>query len=238
MNLGPDAPALRALYFAPRRRLMFRLGTYGALIRTMAVGHLVKAFYGHSQLVAQTHARLARTRQTLRDLIWHGFESAEGEAAVARLLQAHRHVVAAPEDYAYVLSVFVLEPLRWNDAAGGPPLSAGELALLLGFWDRVGRAMAIPALPRTLADWQAFQAQYERRRWRYTDEGRRLASMCLDEVVTLSLPWGTRSLFRQLMRVTMDPALRELLKLPAPAGLPAAAMRSGLRVVLRRHGAG
>lgn len=233
MNLGVDPPPLRALYFAPRRRMMFRIGTYLALIRTMAVGDLVKAFYGHSQLVAQTHARLARTRQTLRDLIWHGFESPEGEAALARLRQAHRHVVAAPEDYAYVLSVFVLEPLRWNDAVGGPALSADELSLLLGFWRRVGEAMAIPHIPDTLAAWRAFQASYERERWRYTDEGRRLASMCLNEVVTLSLPWGTRSLFRQLMRVTMDPSLRELLKLSAPSGLASGALLSWLRVAVR-----
>ncbi|MDT9001693.1 oxygenase MpaB family protein [Paucibacter sp. APW11] len=213
----PPAPrsAIEALYYGRRRRLMFRAGTYLALLRSMAVGDLVQHFYRHSALVAHTQARLARTRNTLRQLICHGFDSDEGRQALARLRAAHAGVDASADDYRYVLALFMLEPLRWNEARGGAPLDEAEATLLLDFWARVGEAMGLPDCRLDLAAWRAFQRRYEQQRWCYTPEGEQLARACLREVVTLSLPWGTRGLFRALMLRGLDPALRELLRLPA-----------------------
>jgi hypothetical protein len=203
---------IEQLYYG-RHRLAFRAGTYLALIRMMGIGHLVTALYGHTQLLAQTHARLARTRATLRDLICDGFDSPRGQAAVQRLRDVHRGLQATPEDFRYVLATFFLEPLRWNDEFGKSPLSAAELDLLLGFWHRVGDAMHIEGLPSTLAQWRDEQRAYERRHLRFTEEGRRLAQLCLRDVVKLTVPAGTRWAFRRLMRATMEPAVRQTLGL-------------------------
>ncbi|MET3233746.1 UNVERIFIED_ORG: hypothetical protein ABIC54_005961 [Burkholderia sp. 1263] len=70
----------------------------------MGIAHLVTALYGHSKLVSQTHARLTRTRQTVLDLIHHGFDSPAGRNAIQRLRQVHRHVDADDRDYRYVLA--------------------------------------------------------------------------------------------------------------------------------------
>lgn len=225
----PEAATVQALYYGARRRRMFRIGTYLALIRAMAVGELVQVFYSHSELVPRTQARLARTRNTLRELICHGLGSPQGQAALQRLRAAHAPVRAEADDFRYVLALFMLEPLRWNAAHGGTPLSEAEQTLLLDFWAQVGEAMGIPEVPLSPAQWLDFQQRYEARHWRFTPEGQRLASACLQEVVTLSLPHGSRSLFRQLMRVSMDPALAALLQLPVAAGPVAWALRGWLR---------
>jgi hypothetical protein len=75
LTSGSDDGALRRrpseierLYYG-RHRMAFRSGTYLALIRMMGIAHLVESLYGHTKLVSETHARLARTRQTLVDLI-------------------------------------------------------------------------------------------------------------------------------------------------------------------------
>lgn len=217
MKLPLFANPVEALYYGRRRRLMFRAGTYLALLRSMAVGELVVHFYRHSALVPHTQARLARTRETIRALICHGFESEAGLAAVAQLRRAHAGVAASNDDYRYVLALFMLEPLRFNAARGGSPLDASEESLLLDFWARVGEAMGLQDCRLGLADWQAFQRDYEARHWRHTPEGEQLAAACLREVLTLSLPWGTRTGFRQLMLLGLDPALAALLRLPAPA---------------------
>jgi len=206
--------AIERLYYG-RHRLSFRIGTYLALVRMMGVAHLVTALYGHAQLVSQTQARLARTRQTLRDLICHGFESDAGRAAVQRLREVHRHVPAQAEDYRYVLATFFLEPLRWNEAHAGVKLDEHETALLLDFWHRVGAEMSIDALPPTLAAWREMQREYEARCLGRTPEGERLARLCLRDVVKLTVPFGTRWAFRQWMLATMEPKVRETLALPA-----------------------
>lgn len=226
----PEAPPLttESLYYG-RHRLAFRAGTYLALIRMMGIGHLVTALYGHTQLLVQTQARLARTRATLRDLVCEGFESAQGQAAVSRLREVHLGLAATGDDFRYVLATFFLEPLRWNREFGRVPLSDPELSLLLGFWRRVGEAMQIENLPKDLAGWETGQRDYESRHLRFTPEGHRLAELCLRDVVKLSVPAGTQWAFRVLMQATMDPVVAHTLRL-APAHPAAAwAVRRTLR---------
>lgn len=216
------------LYYG-RHRLTFRIGTYLALIRMMGIAHLVTALYGHAQLVSQTQARLARTRQTLRDLICNGFDSEVGQAAMQRLRDVHRNVPASAEDYRYVLATFFLEPLRWNRAHARVRLDEREETLLLGFWQRVGVEMGIAELPGTLVAWREMQRAYEERCLAHTPEGERLARMCLRDVVKLTVPVGTRWAFRQWMLVTMEPVVRETLGLGDAGGW----VRGPVRVVTR-----
>jgi ER-bound oxygenase mpaB/B'/Rubber oxygenase, catalytic domain len=203
---------IKALYYGPHR-LTFRAGTYLALIRMMAIADLVTALYGHSQLVGATYERLARTRQTLLDLICNDFDSPTGREALTRLRQAHQHLKVEAEDYRYVLATFFLEPLRWNEHFGAKKLSERELQILLTFWERVGHEMNIPDLPSQLSEWRQLQREYEVKHMRFSAEGHHLASMCLREVVKLSLPKGTRWLFKQVMLVTIDPIVRESLRI-------------------------
>jgi hypothetical protein len=208
---------IEQLYYG-RHRLSFRIGTYLALIRMMGVAHLVTTLYGHALLVSETQARLARTRQTLRELICHGFDSDAGRLAVQRLREAHRHVKADADDYRYVLATFFLEPLRWNAEHARVKLDSQEEALLLAFWQRVGQEMHITELPATLPQWRQFQQAYEARHLRHTPEGERLARMCLRDVVKLTVPLGTRWAFRQWMLATMEPAVRDVLGLVDASG--------------------
>jgi hypothetical protein len=223
---------IQTLYYGPRHRMAFRIGTYLALIRMMGIGHLVTALYGHSHLVDQTHLRLSRTRQTLRALICEGFESEAGQSAVQRLRDAHRGLAdTTGDDYRYVLATFFLEPVRWNGAFGRHALNASELGTLLAFWHRVGEAMGIGGLPNRLADWQALQRAYEAQHLRPTPEGHHLAQLCLRDVVKLTVPAGTRWAFRGLMRSTMEPDVRDILGIAPARGAPHWAVRLGLKVM-------
>lgn len=216
---------IEALYYG-RHRMTFRIGTYLALIRMMGIAHLVTTLYGHAQLVSQTQARLARTRQTLRELICHGFDGEAGQAALQRLRDVHRHVPADAGDYRYVLATFFLEPLRWNARHARVKLEARETALLLAFWQRVGREMGMSELPETLPQWQQLQREYEARCMARTPEGERLARLCLRDVVKLTVPFGTRWAFRQGMLATMEPGVREVLGLGEARGWVKAFVRS------------
>jgi len=211
----PPSPStdIERIYYG-RHRTTFRAGTYLALVRMMGIRHLVTSLYGHARLASETHARLARTRQTVRDLICAGFESPAGLQAVQRLREVHRHVDASMEDYLYVLATFFLEPLRWNMHHARVKVSDHEEALLLSFWTRVGHVMGIEGLPNGLPEWRRLQHAYEARHMRYSPEGHRMAQLCLRDVVKLSVPVGARSMFRWLMVDTLEPAVRETLGIP------------------------
>jgi len=226
---APPTTAVGRLYYG-RHRLSFRAGTYLALVRMMGIAHLVTRLYGHARLVSETEARLARTRETVRDLVCEGFDSAAGRAAVERLRAVHRPVVADPADYRYVLGTFFLEPLRWNDAHARVRLDAGERRLLLDFWLRVGAEMGLGDLPASLPAWRASQRDYEARHLGPSREGRTLAALCLRDVVKLTVPPLMRAPFRHLMVATMEPAVREVLGVAAPGWHARLAARALVRL--------
>lgn len=222
---------IERLYYG-QHRMAFRIGTYLALIRMMGIAHLVESLYGHTKLVSETHARLARTRQTVVDLICHGFDSPEGRAAIQRLRDVHRHLKVSPEDYQYVLATFFLEPLRWSEQHSVKAVTQDEANLLLRFWMQVGHAMSIPNLRASLQEWKDFQKNYEARYMGFTSQGHRLALMCLRDVVKLSLPRGTQGISRQIMIATIEPSVRQSLGIAPPPW----SARLLVRILLRIKG--
>ncbi|MET3233747.1 UNVERIFIED_ORG: hypothetical protein ABIC54_005962 [Burkholderia sp. 1263] len=114
-------------------------------------------------------------------------------------------------------------------------MTQDELNVLLGFWTRVGQAMNIPNLPRSLVAWKASQRDYEARYMSFTAEGERLAALCLREVVRLSLPFGTRWFFRLIMTATLDPVVRKSLGVADPPWYTTVPVRTVLCVLAWPH---
>lgn len=226
MSLSPIAQ----LYYGQPHRLMFRAGTYLALLRTFAQGHLVGHFHDDSDLAHHTLRRLHRTRDALRVLILSGCGSAEGQRTLARLKEVHAGLQASPMDFLHVLGLFITEPVRWNHDLGRPPMTLEQQAHLLAFWHEVGLGMGLKDMPTTLAGWQALCAAHEARHWQATPQGHDLARACLQDVVRLSVPWWGRGAFRQLMTATADPHMLAVLGLPAPGRLARAAWRALARL--------
>jgi hypothetical protein len=207
----------------------FRLGTYLGLLRTMGIADMVARLYQGSLLQSETFDRLKRTRELIKTLILEGLDSEAASAAFARMAAKHRGVSANNDEYRYVLSVFFLEPLRFNARYGQTPISESERDLLLAFWLGVGTRMRISDLPTSYAAWQTFQVDYERSHQGPTPEGRALARTSLYEVVRLVIPRGMQSLTRQILLGTMDTQLRDVLGLPRPV-VPTALSLSVLRL--------
>ena len=133
------------LYYQ-RHHWDFRLGTYLGLLRTMGIASMVDRLYDGSLLATETFNRLKRTRELIATLIVEGLDSARGHEAIGRIQRAHRHVVASNDEYRYVLSVFFLEPLRFNQHYGRRRFSRSDLDLLFGFWMQVGARLEISEL--------------------------------------------------------------------------------------------
>ena len=89
--------------------------------------------------------------------------------------QIHGRFEIANEDFLYVLSAMVLEPLRWNQRFGWRRMIEAERLAVFHFWREIGRHMAIKDIPATLAELEGFNAAYERDRFAPTEAGARLA---------------------------------------------------------------
>ena len=115
-----------------------------------------------------------------------GWDGEHGRRALRRMNQIHGRFEIANDDFLYVLSAMVLEPLRWNERFGWRPLIEAERQATFHFWREIGRHMAIKEIPASLAELERFNVDYERERLRGDRGGRAaraVAAECLPRLV-------------------------------------------------------
>jgi len=206
---------IQALYY-DKYRNSFRLGTYIALLKTMSISHLVVQLYGDSQLNRQTYERLNKTRDFIKALITSGIDSEQSTSVFAHINRMHSNLPASNDDFLYVLSTFILEPIRFNRQFSTTQLTKEAIDTLLGFWKEVGSRMNINNIPLSEAQWKAFQIDYEASHQIYSLEGEDLAKKSLNQVVRLSLPFGLRRVAKQLIIGALTDKTRITLGLNKP----------------------
>ena len=93
----------------------------------------------------------------------HGYDSDLGRRAIRRMNRIHGRFEIANDDFLYVLSTMVFEPIRWNARFGWRPLIEIEKLATFHFWREVGRRMAIRDLPERLRRVRAVQRRVRTR---------------------------------------------------------------------------
>ena len=88
------------------------------------------------------------------ELMEHGYDSERGSRALARMNAQHGRFTIANDDFRYVLSTFIYEPIRWNARFGWRPMYDNERLAFFHFWRAVGDRMGITDIP---ADYDVFE---------------------------------------------------------------------------------
>lgn len=171
-----------------------------ALLKTFAVPSSSRLLAGSGEFLERTAKRHDDTVAVIATLGLAGYDSEPGRAALRAMNRAHAAHAIPADEYRYTLSLFVLEPLRWNARFGWRPLSDVEREAGFRFWREVGRRMAIPGLPDDLAGMEAESRAFEAERVGYDPANRRLldATVALvgrrARLPNLLRPWGARAL--------------------------------------------
>jgi hypothetical protein len=199
-----------------------------ALFRTFAVPSIARLLDSTGEFVGRAQKRYDDTDLLISSFAEGGYDSDEGRRAIRRMNRLHGRFDIANEDFLYVLSTMVLEPIRWNARFGRRPLLDVEKEATFLFWREVGRRMAIRDLPGTLAELKRFNVEFERDRFAYTDEGRRVA----DATMAMFVAWFPGVPFRvgrRLLCGVLDDPLLDALGYPRPS----ATLRKAAEAVLR-----
>ena len=133
-----------------------------ALYRTYAVpsiGHLLSQT---GEFTERTQKRYDDTALILDTVLEHGLASPEGRAAVRRMNQMHGAYEIPNDDKRYVLSTFVVMPIRWLDRYGWRRLTEAERVASANYYRALGQHMGIKGIPETHQEFAAFLDAYER----------------------------------------------------------------------------
>jgi hypothetical protein len=208
-----------------------------ALFRTYAVPSIGTLLAQTGELVVRTQKRYEDTGLLLDAPLEHGLHSPEGRTAFRRINAMHRAYDISADDLRYVLSTFVVSPIRWLDAYGKRPLTDHERTASAHHYREVGRLMGIPDLPRTWQEFVALHDAYEAEHDGYSEGGRAVADATLRHVASLP-PYSLlpARLVRPLVLALLDDALLDSFRYPRPHRAVRALVRGGLRLRGRLDG--
>jgi len=204
-----------------------------ALLKTFCVPSISGLLQRSGEFEQRPRKRYDDTGLMVAEMLRHGPDSAAGIAVIERMNRIHGSYAISNDDFLYVLSTFVAEPIRWLDRYGWRPLSAEEQRALFRFWRRVGERMGLRELPASLEALLALNGRVEREVFRPAASNRRIAEATLTMLLN-DWPAPLRPGLAGLLRGLLDPPVADSLQWPlAPAwrrGLVRAALRTRSRL--------
>lgn len=199
-----------------------------ALFRTYCVPSISELLDRTGEFRRNPQRRYDDTAILLAEICKWGYDSERGRTALDRINWAHGHYRIANEDFLYVLSTFIYEPVRWIDAYAWRETCRNEKLGYYAFWRQVGQRMGIREIPASYELFAAWARDYERHHFRFDVANQRVGVATRE----LFVSWGPRflaPLVRTSIHALLDePMLRAFGFPPAPP-FWRALVRFGLR---------
>ncbi|MFF2486770.1 oxygenase MpaB family protein [Microbacterium sp. NPDC058062] len=177
-----------------------------ALFRTYAVPSIGRLLDETGEFERATQRRYDDTSLLLEVPLLEGFESPRARAAIRRINQMHRMYDIPNDDMRYVLSTFVVVPVRWLHAFGWRPLTPDERLASVRYYQSLGRHMGITDIPETYAEFATLMDDYERAHFVYDVASARVADRTLALLVSF-YPRLFAPVVEVFSRALMDPPL-------------------------------
>jgi hypothetical protein len=202
-----------------------------ALYRTYAVPSIGRLLFDTGELTERTQKRYDDTALILDAILEHGLGHESGRAALRRMNQMHGRYDIANEDLRYVLSTFVVMPIRWLDEFGWRRLTEGERTASANYYRELGRHMGIRDIPATHGEFAELLDRYEREHFAF-DEGARAVS---DATLALMATFRPNNLApaavaRRLALALMDAPLLDAFGYRRPSRVERAVAHGALRL--------
>ena len=203
-----------------------------ALFRTFAVPSIGALLDSTGEFGERAQKRYDDTDLILSTIAEAGYTSEDGKRAIRRMNGIHGRFEISNDDFLYVLSTFVYEPIRWNARFGWRPLVEQERLGSFHFWRAVGTRMAIKEIPAEFDALERFNVEYERRHFRRTDAAVRVGAATRNMFLAW-FPLLPRRLGAPAIHALLDDPLLEAFGFARPPGALRRAAETGLRARAR-----
>lgn len=210
-----------------------------ALYRTYCVPSISGLLHRSGEFYRHTQRRYDDTALLIAEMCEWGYEEGRGREALQRINWAHGHFKISNDDFLYVLSTFIYEPIRWIDRYGWRPTCRNEKLGYYHFWREVGARMGIRDIPPSYESFKDWSRAYERRTFRYTETNHKIGAATRD----LFASWYPRPMapmVRQIIYALLDDAMLDAFGFPRPIqgarALVGSILRLRARIVRRLPG--
>ena len=172
------------------------------------------------------------TKLILAEILDSGLDSERGREANRRMNRMHGRHSISNDDYLYVLSTLVLEPIRWNRRWGWRRYTDNEVQAQLEYMTELASRMNIREVPTSVDELDRWSRAYEAANFRHTESNRRVA----DQTLNLFLSWYprvVRPLVRHATLALLDDSLLDAFGYGHPSPWMRAAIDAAMRLRAR-----
>ena len=187
-----------------------------ALFRSFAVPSISLLLDRTGEFRRRSQKRYDDTDIMVSELIEWGYDSERGQRALRRINQLHGRFAIANEDFLYVLSTFIYEPIRWNERFGWRPMCEQERLGYFYFWREVGRRMNIREIPSDYHEFETYNREYEKEHYRFTEPNQRVG-VATRELFVSWFPRFLSPVVRRVIHALLDDALIDAFGFPKPS---------------------
>ena len=158
-----------------------------------------------------------------------GLTSPTGRAAIRRINQMHGMYDISQGEMLYVLSTFVVVPVRWIRDYGWRKLLPQEEAAITNVYRELGRLMGIQDIPETYEGFAHLMDSYEAAHFAFDAGGRKVADATLHTLEEF-YPAQAAPAVNVMSRAVMDEPLLEAFRYDDPGKLARTLVRGALRL--------
>lgn len=201
-----------------------------ALFRTYAVPSIGVLLHETGEFNQRTQKRYDDTVLILDTILEHGMSSQPGRSAFRRMNQMHGSYDISNDDMRYVLSTFVVTPVRWLAEFGWRPFTPNEVEAWTHYYRAVGRHMGIQEIPETYDAFVSLLDGYEARHFAFDARSRAVADSTLELLATFSPSHlAPKKLVNLFARTLMEDALLDAFHYARPSTLSRTVFRLALK---------
>lgn len=208
-----------------------------ALFRTYGVPSISGLLSRTGAFLSNTRKRYDDTELLLSEISENGQDSALGRASLARINAMHGHYRISNADMLYVLTTFVVEPVRWLERFGHRPMTRKEREAWTNYHRALGSRMGIDTIPEDYEAFDAYGRAYEEAHYRYANSNAEVGEATRDLLLSFYLPKWFVPLGRPIVHALCDPPLRAAMGFRSPPTWLESFVLKGLQVraaLLRR----
>ena len=198
-----------------------------ALLKTFCLPSISGLLHQTGEFEQRPRKRYDDTALIVAELVRLGPDTPQGQAVIQRLNRIHGTYTIRQSDYAYVLSGFVAEPIRWIERYGWRALTTLEQESLFLFWDYVGHLMHLEQRPDNLSELMELNQRANAEMFSYSDSNQMVA----DATVRMLLgPWPAplHPWLRSIVRSLLEPDTLKSLNWPSAPAWQTQALRAAL----------
>jgi hypothetical protein len=187
-----------------------------ALFRTYAVPSISGLLAWTGEFRDRTRKRYDDTELLLSEIAENGQDSERGQLSIKRINDMHGRYRISNEDFLYVLSTFVVEPVRWLERFGKRTMTRHEMDACVFYYRSLGEKMGITDIPAEYAAFENYRQDYEATHFRFAATNAAIGSLTRDLLLSMYLPRWCVPLGRPAVHALCDPLLRTAMGFEAP----------------------